>query len=155
MEDAKLLFSVNERNVVRDKHNSVQERTPSLSTNQRVLYPRATFVYLLRYPFSVGGPDTWLSFISVVSLFATAMDEYTENKNKGLYSHCRKNTRILSSLPATSCTGRPLRSRMNTSAPARMANSISRRSFRLVASWSRVVPEESSRQDRSINLTRG
>src|ERR1700761_8431265 len=54
------------------KKEAVQENTPSLSTNQRVLYPRATFVYLLRYPFNVGGPSIRLSVMRVVSLLATA-----------------------------------------------------------------------------------
>ncbi len=96
-----------------------------------------------------------LSVMRVVSLFATTTYRQHKKRKYELYSHCRKNTRILSSFPTTSCTGRPLRSRTKTSAPARTASSTSRISFRLVASWSRVVPEASSRYERSTNLARG
>lgn len=34
---------------------NVHDNTPPLRTNHRVLYPLATLVYLLRYPFNTGG----------------------------------------------------------------------------------------------------
>lgn len=53
-----------------DRH----ERTPALSTNQRVLYPLATLVYLLRYPFKLGSSKEGAS-INVVSWLTTAENE--------------------------------------------------------------------------------
>ena len=65
--------------------------------------------------------------------------------NKEMDLHCRKNTRTRSSFPAVSCAIFPLRFRMNTSAPARTASSINRRSFLRAASCSRDVPVSLSR----------
>lgn len=70
-------------------------------------------------------------------------------------SHCRRNTRTESSLPVPSYAIFPLRFLTKTSAPARTASSMRRRSFRRAASWSKDAPEPSSRYDRLMNRTRG
>ena len=59
--------------------------------------------------------------------------------------HCLRNTLTLSSFGYPSHGVLPLRSRMNTSAPALTASSTMRRSRLLAASWMSVVPVASSR----------
>ena len=70
-------------------------------------------------------------------------------------SHWRRKALTLSSLPTTSWSGRPRRSRTKMSAPPRTASSMRLRSFRLAASWSSVAPDASSRYERSSRRTRG
>lgn len=86
-------------------------------------------------------------------LYAASVSFRSNQARQGL--HCRRNTRTESSLPVPSYAIFPLRFLTKTSAPARTASSMRRRSFRRAASWSKDAPEPSSRYDRLMNRTRG